>query len=161
MRSKKWVEVPARKNLQKKKRKKAARTPERPSYARPKAVLIKPAEGMSYASILRELKKRVNPDELGATGQGIRETRSKDLLVEVKCSKKDKGLLDTAFKESIGASGAVRHLTARIEVEIADQEPSIGAEDVEEAVRGFFEQGPEMELRVSLTKTPYRGNRKA
>ena len=84
------MNVPARENLQKKNRKKAERTPKTPSHARPKAVLIKPAEGMSYASILRKLKKRVNPDELGATVQGIRETRSKDLLVELKFSQKDR-----------------------------------------------------------------------
>ena len=155
------MEVPSRKNLQKKKRKKDVRTPERPSHARPEAVLIKPAEGMSYASILRELKKRVNSDELGSTVQGIRETRSKDLLVGLKCSQKDRSWLDTTFKEAIGAIRVVRHLIPQIEVGIADLEPSIEAEDVEEAVRGFFEQGPEMEFRVSLTKTPYRGNRKA
>ena len=94
---------------------------------------------MSYASILRELKKCVNPDELGATIQGIRETRSKVFLVDLKCSKKDRGRLDTAFKEAIGASGVVRHLIPRIEVKIADLGPSIEAGDVEEAVRGFFE----------------------
>ena len=65
------------------------------------AVLIKSAEGMSYASILRELKKRVKPDELGAKVLGSRETRSKDLLREMKCSTKDRGWLDTAFKEAI------------------------------------------------------------
>ena len=124
-------------------------------------MLIKPAEGMSYASILRELKKRVNPDELGATVQGIREKRSKDLLVELKCSTKSRGRLDTAFKEAVGARGTVRHLIPRIEVEIADLEPTIGAGDVEEAVRGFFEQKSEIELTVSLTKKPYWGNRKA
>ena len=64
-----WVEVPNRKDLRKKKKKekKLSRTLEESRRARPEAVLIKPAEGMSYASILRELKKRVNPDELGAT----------------------------------------------------------------------------------------------
>ena len=77
------VEVPKKKDLQKRKGKKSFKTPEKPRRARPEAVLIKPVEGMSYASILRELKKRVNPDELGATVQGIRETRSKDLLVEL------------------------------------------------------------------------------
>ena len=46
-------------------------------------------------------------------------------------------------------------------VEIADLGPSIGAEHIKEAVRGFFEQGPEMEFRVSLNKTPYRWNKKA
>ena len=35
--------------------------------ARPEAVLTKHAEGLSYAAILEELKKRVKPDELGLT----------------------------------------------------------------------------------------------
>ena len=116
---------------------------------------------MSYASILRELKKRVNPDELGATVQEIRETRSKDLLLELKCSTKSRGRLDTAFKEAVGARGTVRHLIPRIEVDIADLDPTTEAEDVEDAVRSFFNKEPELELRVSLSKTPYRGNRKA
>ena len=76
-----WVEVPNKKDLRKKKGKKPSKTPEKPRRARPEAMPIKPAEGMSYASILRELKKRVNPDELGATVKGIGEMRSKDLLV--------------------------------------------------------------------------------
>ena len=51
-----WVEVLNRKDLRKKKKKekKLSRTPEKSSHARPEAVLIKPAEGMSYASILHE-----------------------------------------------------------------------------------------------------------
>ena len=98
-----WVEVPKKKDLQKRKGKKPSKTPEKPPRACPEAVLIKPVEGMSYASILRELKKSVNPEELGATVQGIRETRSKDLLVELKCSTKIRGRLDTAFKEAVGA----------------------------------------------------------
>ena len=157
-----WVPVPIKKDLTEQKVKKPSGRPDKKSRcARPEALLIKPAEGMCYATILRELKKRVNPDELGATVQGIRETRSKDLLVELKCSTKSRGRLDTAFKGAVGASGMVRHLIPRIEVEIADLEPTIGARDVGEAVRGFFEQESEIELTVSLSKRPYRGNRKA
>ena len=163
------MEVPNRKDLRKKKKqeKKLSRMQEKSRRLRTESVLIKPAEGMSYASILRGLKKRVNPDELGATVQGIRETRSKDLIVEQKCSKKDRERLDTAFKEAFGASGTTVplhdhcHLISSIEVEIADLHPNIEAGDVEKAVRGFFEQGSEMEFRVSLTKTPCRGNKKA
>ena len=69
--------------------------------------------------------------------------------------------LYTAFKEVIGANGTVRHLIPRIEVEIADIEPSIEAEDVENVVRGFFDHGSELDLKVSLTKRPYRENWKA
>ena len=144
-----------------KKGKKPSNTPEQPRRARQEVVLNKPAEGISYATILRELKKRVNPDELCATVQGIRETRSKDLLEKLKCSTKSRGRLDTAFKEVIRARGTVRHLIPRIEVEIADLEPTIEAKDVEDAVRSLFDEEPELGLRVSLSKTPYRGNRKA
>ena len=95
---------------------------------------------MSYASILRELKKRVNPDKLGAIVQGIRETRSKDLLVELKCSTKSRGRLDAAFKETLVDRRTVRHLIPRIEVEIADLDPTTEAEDVKDAVRSFFDK---------------------
>ena len=67
-----WVQVPMKKDLQKNKEKKPSRRLEKSRRARPEAVFIKPAEGMSYATTLRELKKRVNPDELGATVQKIR-----------------------------------------------------------------------------------------
>ena len=81
--------------------------------------------------------------------------------MELKCSTKSRGRLDTAFKEAVGSRGMVRHLIPRIEVEIADLDPSIEVGDVEEAVRGLFNQESEIELTVSLTKRPYRGNRKA
>ena len=40
-------------------------------------------------------------------------------------------------------------------------DPSVEAKDAEDAVRGFFDHGSELELKVSLTKRPFRGNRKA
>ena len=73
---------------------------------------------MSYASILRDLKRRVKPE-------GIWETRSKDLLVELKFPKEGRGWLNSAFQEAIGVSGTVRHLIPRIEVKITDLDPSI------------------------------------
>ena len=78
---------------------------------------------MSYAAILKDLKKRIKPDELGVTVQGIIETRSKDLLMELKCFKEGKGWLDTALREAIGASGTVLHLILRIEIEITQSYP--------------------------------------
>ena len=160
-REKEWMKVPARKSLRKKKPKPEPKKLDWPRRAHPEAVLIKPTEGVSYAAISKDLKKHVKSDELGVTVHGIRETRSKDLLVELKCSKEGRGRLDTALKEVIGASGTVRHLIPRIVVEIVDIEPSIEAEDVENAVRGFFYHASELELKVSLTKRPYRGDRKA
>ena len=78
-----WVEGPLREDLRKKKPKTATRERERPKRARSEAVLVKPSEGVSYAAILKNLKSRVNPEELGIKIGGIRDTRTKDLLVEV------------------------------------------------------------------------------
>ena len=124
-------------------------------------VLIRLADGISYAVILKCLKKWVKPEELGITVQGIRKTLCKDLLVKLKCSKEDRRWLYFTFKEVISASGSARHLIPRIEVEIADIDPSIDAEDVGKAVRGFFDWGSGLELKVPLTGRPIRGNIKA
>ena len=126
------MKFPTMKNLRKKKHK-----PEWLRRARPEVVLVNSTEEVSYAAILKVPKKRVQSDELGLTVQGIRQMRSMDLLVELKCFKEGRGRLDTTLK------------------------PSIEDEDVEAAVRGFFDHGTELELKVSLTKRPYRGNRKA
>ena len=87
----KWVAVPLRKDLRKKKLKPTSKKPEQPKRARSEAVIIKPLEGVSYVAILKNQKSRVNPEELGVKIEGIRETRTKDLLVEVKCAAEDRG----------------------------------------------------------------------
>ena len=90
--------VPARKNFLKKKPKAEAKKPDWPRRGRLEAVLIKPAEGVSYAAILKDLKKYVKHDELGVKVYGIRKTRSNDLLVELKCSKEGRGWLEPPWK---------------------------------------------------------------
>ena len=128
----------------KQKPKPKAKKSEWPRGARPEAVLIKPVEGVSYVAILKDLKKRVKPVELRVTVQAIRVTRSEDILVELKCSKEDKGRLDSAFKEVIGARGSLRILIPRTEVKIVNIDLDTDAEDVEEAVRGFCDHGSEL-----------------
>ena len=60
--SEEWVEIPARRDLWKKKKSKPApKKPERPKRAHSEAIIINPAEGVSYAAILKNLKSRVNP----------------------------------------------------------------------------------------------------
>ena len=59
------MEVLLRKDLRKKKLKPTPKKSERPKRARSEAVIIKPLEGVSYAAILKNLKSRVNPEELG------------------------------------------------------------------------------------------------
>ena len=94
------------------------------------------------------MKKLVKPDKLSVSVQGIRKTRTKDLLVKLECSKEDRGWLDSTLKEVMGKNGSVRSVVPRIE-------------DIEEAVRGFFDYGSVPGLKVPLTKKPFKGNKKA
>ena len=92
--------VPAKRDIRKKKKSKPApKKPEGPKRARSEAVIIKPAD-----AILKNLKSRVNPEELGFRIDGIRETRTKYLLVEVKCAAENRGKLDSAFRGVVGES---------------------------------------------------------
>ena len=134
---------------------------ERPRRARSEVVLVKPAERVSYAAFLKELRKHVKPVELSVIIHGIRKRRSKDLLGKLEYSKEDRGWPDSAIKEIIIGSRSVRHLISKIEVEIANIEPSTEAKDVEGTVSGFVDHGSEVKLKVPLTKRPFRGNSKA
>ena len=156
-----WAEVPFRKGPRKKKSKRAPGKPERPKRAHSEAVIIKPVEGVSYAAILKNLKSRVNPEELGVKVGGIRETRTKDLLVEIKCAAGDRGKLDSAFRDAVGESGSVRHLVPMVEVEILDVDPTVEEEEVTKAVRSCLWEEPSACVKVSLTRKPFRGTRKA
>ena len=156
-----WVEVPPRKGPCKKKSKAALRKPERPKRARSEAVIIKPVEGVSYSAILKNLKSRVNPEELGVKVGGIRETRTKDLLVEIKCAARDRGKLDSAFRDAVGESGSVRHLVPMVEVEILDVDPTVEEEEVAKVVRSCLREEPSACVKVFLTRKPFRGTRKA
>ena len=79
----------------------------------------------------------------------------------MKCAAKDRGSLDSAFRDVVGESRSVRHLFPTVEVEIIDNDPTAGAEEVEEAVRSCLNEEPTSEVKVSLTKRPFRGIRKA
>ena len=57
----------------------------------------------------------------------LRETRSKDLLVEVKYAPKDRGKLDSVFRDVFGETGSVRSLVPTVEVEILDIDPTAEA----------------------------------
>ena len=107
---------------------------ERSSHASPKAMVIKSAKGSSYADILMDLKKRVNPEKLGTTVHEIRTTRSKDLLVELRCASEVRRRLRSAFRH-VGGSRYVRYLVPKTEVEISDINITTEVENGEEALR--------------------------
>ena len=122
-------------------------------------MLIKPSEGVSYAEILKSLISRVNAEKLGVTIGETKKTRSKDFLFEVKCAAKDRGRLNSAFRDVVGETKSVHHLVPMFEVEILDLDPTAESEEVAET--GALQEEPSSEVKVSMTKRPLRGTRKA
>ena len=59
----------------------------------------------------------LQPEGLGVTVQGIRETCSNE-QVELECSSSNRGQPNSAFCEVVGQCESIRHLIPRIEVEI-------------------------------------------
>ena len=106
-------------------------------------------------AILKNLKSRVNPEGLGVKIRGIREYRTKDLLVEVKCAVEDRGKLDSAFRDVVGESGSVYHLVPTVE----DVNPTVEEEEIAEAVRSCQREERSLGVEVSLTRKPFRGTR--
>ena len=60
-----WVEVLARKKFRKQNTEKDVKISNRPKRAHPEAVFIKPAEKVSYTTILKDLKRCAHPSGLG------------------------------------------------------------------------------------------------
>ena len=156
---KEWTELSG--SVRKKEPKPRAGKPERSRRARPEAVLVKPAEGVSYVTILRSLKSWVNSKERGIAVQGIRETRSKCLLVEMRCNAKDRYRLGSVFRDVVGEQCTVRHLVPMVQVEILDLDPTAEKAEVKETMRSCLYEDPSAQVKVSLTRRPFKGVRKA
>ena len=73
----------------------------------------------------------------------------------------DRGRLDSAFRDVVGESGAVRHLVSTAEVEILDIVPSVETEKITKAVRSFLQKEALGGMKVHMTKRSFRESRKA
>ena len=61
----------------------------------------------------------------------------------------------------VGETGSVRYLLPMFEVEIMDIDPIAEVMEVEEDVRSCLHEESTSEVKVSMTKRPFRGTRKA
>ena len=108
---------------------------------------------------LRVDLEKSQEEELGVKIGGIREASTKDLLVEVKCAVEDIEKLGSAFRDVVGESGSVHHLVHTVEVEILDIDPTTETEDIAEAIRDCLRKETPLDVKVCLTKRPFRCTR--
>lgn len=121
-----------------------AKTPQRPTETKkkaekPPAVMIKAAQGKSYAETVAAVKAAVNPAELGAEVKRIRRSAEGHTIVEFEKSEGAQEaaakLKDVLVQRTGDAVGHVVRMGNLIEAEIVDVDPTATKEDVMAALR--------------------------
>lgn len=126
---------------------------------RPDAVVVKPAEGHSYADVLKTLKDNVKPEDADITVRSIRKTRSGAILLELAQGGKVEQFSE-AIKQSLKETAEVRDMKPKTTIEIRDIDCTSTKEDVITAVCETTEAA-EGDLTVRLTNLNSRDQRRA
>ena len=100
---------------------------------RPEAVLIKPADGKSYAEVLGKIRQKIKPEETEAEIRSIRRTRTGDVLLEMSNNSKCTKAFSDALKDALGEMGSVKNLVPKTTLELLDLDSYTTKEEVEEA----------------------------
>jgi hypothetical protein len=79
------------------------------------AVTIKPALGKSYSDVLREIKAKIKPEDIGAEIKDIRQTRNDKVLLEVG---RGSAIGELALPQAVGEHGKVKTLTSMRSIEV-------------------------------------------
>ena len=115
-----WKTVPLKKRKRKKKKNEKKKQNPQGKRTRPSAIAIKVADGKSFADVVVEIQKNVNPDDHGVAIRNLTKTRDGNVLIEI--AKTDNGT--EAFQEAIatalGDSGKIKNLVPKLSVEIRD-----------------------------------------
>lgn len=139
-------------------KKDAARTlkPTRKPKPRRDAILIKPAQGTTYAEVLKEIRSKTNPEASQAEVKSIRQTRAGGVLLELGDKTKDKGVFQSSLANILGESATVQRLEPKETLEIRDLDSLTTSEEVIEAIK---KMGGELigKPKVSLTRENSRG----
>lgn len=124
--------------------------------ARPRndALLIRPAQGKTYADILREIRQNVKPEETETVIKSIRQTKMGGVLLELGKETKDKRAFCETVKVVLGEKGSVSNLEPKRTLEIVDLDCLTDEREVEASLRRDF---PDLrEVKISLTRTNAR-----
>lgn len=124
---------------------------------RPEALLIEPAHGRSYAEILREVKKGVEPEDFGVKVKGSRPTKTGGILLEVRAKAEDRANFASAIGEVLGERGTLRELIPRAQLVIRDVMETTEAGEIEEALEKFFGGQIGSPPKINLSKRSNRG----
>lgn len=121
--------------------------------SRPDAIVIKAAEGTSYADILRKVKSDASLKAVGDAVTKIRRAANGDLLLQLKETSSDTASFRNCISESLGAKAEVRALSQRVQIEIRHIDEVTTEEDVWDVINASLEQdGGLSDISISMRK---------
>ena len=117
-------------------------------------MLIKPAEGRSYAEVLQTICQHVMADQDKVEVRAIRKTKSGALLLELKKGEKPKPELHNALKNNLRGIASISELKQKATIEIRDLDSQTTAAEVTSSVRRLLEEAvEEITVRTSTPNT--------
>ena len=124
---KKGREVPAPSAQQPKEKKKVPLCS--PAARSGDAIRVSAKDGEPYAEILKAMKARVNPQNLGAEVLSIRRTRKEEILFILKKGR-DVSAFEKALDQAVGQRAEVKSLVSKRSLEVRDLDETITREEV-------------------------------
>ena len=125
------------------------------------AIVLKPAEGKTYADILSTIRTAVKPEDSGIEVRSIRQTRAGHVLLELRRSTTpSRASFSEALKGATGDDCTVEELVPRTVLEIRDLDSCTSEDEVKQALKRDLQDYNGI-LRSSLTQPNARKQRMA
>lgn len=126
---------------------------------RSEAVIIRPAEGHSFADVLKNLRENIKPEETEVAVRSIRKTKTGAILLELDKGGKKNDFCD-AIKGTLKDAADVRDVRPKVTVEIRDLDLFSTKEEVHSAIEEATDLQGE-DIIVHLTEADNREQRRA
>ena len=133
-------------------------TTNKPRQPRAQALLVKPAEGKTYADVLQKIKDAVNPSITQTVFKTIRCTRGGEVLLELQSTQNKTQFSDEVRRASGSDATDVRDSIPKTTIEIRDIDACATVDEVRQVIA---QGGVGGEIEIQLTDANNRSQRLA
>ena len=156
-----WKTAKGRKGKREARRAKSGNAPRKKLRGRlPEALMLTVTGEHSYADVLRDLKKKVDPNSHGVKVSGIRRTRAGALLVEISKGSKAEDLRQVVIN-ALEGKAIVRTTMQNVTIEILDMDEVTDEEELRAAIIEATSDIESQLINIRWLRTVFRETKKA
>lgn len=153
-----WERVSHRKS---KRRKNEKNNKRREMRDQGEAITIKAKSTESYADVIKEMKRKINPTDIGVEIQGIRRTRAGELLVKLKKGEGQAEKLKSAIGNKLGEDVLIKAVTKNTIIDIRDMDESTDETDIVNALIEVTKVEQPTTFKILNFRTSFGGTKQA